>query len=220
MYIDALFRERSIKQSDAWVSLAVCLAIHIIGVQIVLPIFVPPHFSPALISFSFFVTILAFVFPLAYLTIRYGAIQKSDFIPNGKDLIVLLLSSLILFMYVSLFVLRYNVRVSPNMVRMFSDLSGVHYSIALISILFVIPLLEEMLFRKYVFNIFLSRYSISLAIILVGIFETFLHVGYELRQLFIIFLYSVGLTIVYFKTRLSITLALHIFLNTMFYLPT
>jgi len=220
MYIDALFRERSIKQSDAWVSLALCLAIHIIGVQVVLPLFAPLYFSPVLLSFSFFVTILAFVFPLAYLTHRYAAIQKSDFIPDGKDLIVLLLSSMILFMYASLFLLRYNVRVAPNLTHMFSNLSGVHYTIALISMLFVIPILEETFFRKYVFNIFLSKYRISVAIILVGIFETFLHVGYQLRQLFIIFLYSVGLTIVYFKTRLSITLALHIFLNTMFYLPT
>ena len=132
------------------------------------------------------------------------------------DLIVLLIALLILFLMSSIYILKYGVRVSPHFVIMISDLGSFEYVYVLCFILVFIPFFEEILFRKYFFESLRSRYYLSIAILITVISETILHMGYEIKQLLVIAIYSLYLTFTYLKSRLATTIILHFMINILF----
>jgi membrane protease YdiL (CAAX protease family) len=204
---------------DLWISLGVCFLIQLLGVQILLPLFNRFHPSFSWVTISFIFTTLAFLIPLIYLTIRYGCLTLSDFILGGQDLIVLFLAILFLFLFASAYILIYGVRVSPAFTQMTSKLGISEYVVVLFIVLLFVPFLEETFFRRYVFELFRSRYRLSIAILLTVGFETFLHIGYNIEQLFIIFIFSFGLTIAYLKSRLATAVIIHCLINILFSFP-
>jgi len=206
----------SVRAFDLWISLGVCFLIQLLGVQTLLPMF--QGFDPSLpwVTISFIFTTLAFLIPLIYLTIRYGRLTRSDFILRGQDLIVLFLAILFLFLVASVYILRYGVRVSPAFARITSNLGTSEYVIVLFITLLLVPFFEETFFRRYVFELFRSRHRLSIAILLTVGFETFLHIGYKIEQLFIIFIFSFGLTIAYLKSRLATAVIIHCLINILF----
>jgi membrane protease YdiL (CAAX protease family) len=171
------------------------------------------------ITISFILTTLAFLIPLIYLTIRYGCLTLSDFILVGQDLIVLFLAILFLFLVASVYIIRYGVRVFHAFSQMTSKLGSYEYAVVFFIILFLVPFLEETFFRRYVFELFRSRYRLSIAVLLTVGFETFLHIGYNIEQLFIIFIFSFGLTIAYLKSRLATAVIIHCLINVIFSFP-
>ena len=204
------------RASDIWISLGVCFLIQLLGVQILLPLL--QKFDPSLpwVTISFILSPLSFLIPLIYLTIRYGHLTRFDFILGGQDLIVLFFAILFLFLVTAVYILRYGVRIFPAFAQMTSKLSSSEYVVVFFIILFLVPFLEETFFRRYVFELFKSRYRLSIAIFLTVGFETFLHIGYRIEQLFFIFIFSFGLTIAYLKSRLATVVIIHFLINILF----
>ena len=129
---------------------------------------------------------------------------------------MLFLAILFLFLFASAYILIYGVRVSPAFTQMTSKLSSAEYAVVYFIILFLVPFLEETFFRRYVFELFRSRYRLSISIFLTVGFETFLHVGYRIEQLFFVFIFSFGLTIAYLKSRLAAVVIIHFLINILF----
>ena len=204
------------RASDLWISLGGCFLIQLLGVQILLPLL--QKFDPSLpwVTISFIPSPLSFLIPLIYLTIRYGHLTRFDFILGGQDLIVLFFAILFLFLVTAVYILRYGVRIFPAFAQMTSKLSSSEYVVVFFIILFLVPFLEETFFRRYVFELFKSRYRLSIAIFLTVGFETFLHIGYRIEQLFFIFIFCFGLTIAYLKSRLATVVIIHFLINILF----
>jgi membrane protease YdiL (CAAX protease family) len=210
---------RTFRAFDTWISLGACFSIQLFGARLL----VPPvkRLAPSLswVTISYGLTIIAFVIPLTYLMRRYGRIRHSDLILRAQDLVVLLLASLVLFLFASLYVLKYGIRVSPALAQVILNLPRSEYFLVVVIILIVVPILEETFFRRYILEIFRNKYRLPIAIILTVGSETFLHLGYDVRQLVIIFIYGLGLTAVYLKSRLSTAIIMHCFINFLFSVP-
>ena len=201
---------------DLWISLGICLAIQLLGVQILLPLLQKSNPLLPWVTISLIFTTLAFSIPLIYLTSKHGGLNRSDFILQGQDLIVLFLVVLLLFLVAAVYILRYGVRVSPAFAQMTSTLGSYEYALVFFIIIFLVPFFEETFFRRYIFELFRSRYRLSLAIAMTVGFETFLHVGYKVEQLFFICLFSFGLTIAYLKSGLIAVVIIHFLINILF----
>ena len=202
-----------------WTSLAICFLIQLIGVQILLPYYQKLFPSLPWILISFILTTLAFVIPFIYLAIIHGWPARIDFILTGKDLIILFISILVLFLVASGYILKYGVRVSPDFSQMISILDTFEYVVVILIIIIIVPFFEEIFFRRYVLQLLKSRYRLPVALLLTIGFETLLHIGYSIEQLFIICIFSFGLSIAYLKSRLVVTVILHCLINIIFSFP-
>jgi membrane protease YdiL (CAAX protease family) len=211
--------EATVRLSDVWISLGVCWCVQILGVLVFLPLVKKLDPSLPWVTISFLVTILAFVIPLIHLASRYGGIRGSDLILRGQDLIVLFVSGLVLFLYTSLFVLRFGVRVPQSSAQMISALTTPERFLVIFIILVLVPFLEEAFFRRYVLELLRKKYSLPTAIFLTVGSEVFLHVGYSIDQLFSILMLSLGLTGVYLKSRLISAVIVHCLVNALFGVP-
>jgi membrane protease YdiL (CAAX protease family) len=209
----------TVRTFDLWISLGISFLIQLLGVRILLPLF--QKFDPSLpwVLISFILTTLTFLIPLTYLTIKYGRPTRSDFILRGQDIIVLFLAILILFIAASVYILKYGVRVSPAFAQLTSKLGTSEYIIIFFITLFLVPFFEETFFRRYVFELLRNKHRLSTAILLTVGFETFLHIGYKIEQLFIISIFSFGLTIAYLKSRLATVVIIHCLVNILFTFP-
>jgi len=209
----------AVRNYDVWISLGVCLLIHLVVVQQFIPIYYALKPSFPWITISFILSTFAYIIPLSYLSIRYGCLTRSDFTLRGQDLIILFAASLIVFLAAAVFVLKYGIRVSPDITQMASRLSAFEYVVVYFIILLLGPFLEETFFRRYIFELLKSKYRLPLSTLLTVGFETILHIGYSFEQLIIIFIYSLLFTIVYLKSRLVASIIIHCLINILFSFP-
>jgi len=167
--------------SDLWIGIAICFLIQIVGVQLLLPHYQKLFPSLPWILISFILTTLAFVIPFIYLAMIYGWPTSIDFKLTGRDLIILFISSLVLFIVASVYILNYGVRVSPDFSQMIANLNTFEYVPVILVIIIFVPFFEEIFFRRYVLQLFRFRYRLPIAILLTVGLETFLHIGYSIE---------------------------------------
>ena len=204
---------------ELWISIGICFLIQLIGVRTLLPLYQQyfPSFPWILISFS--MTSLAFIIPSIYLAIIYGWPNRSCFTIRIQDLMILIAGVLFLFLAAAVYILKYGVRISPGFSNLISSLDTFEYLAVVLIIIILVPLFEEIFFRKYVLELLKSRYRLSVSIILTVLIETLLHLGYSGGQLIIVFIYSIGLTIAYLKSSLGTVIILHCMINILFSFP-
>jgi membrane protease YdiL (CAAX protease family) len=205
--------------SDLWIGIAICFLIQIVGVQLLLPHYQKLFPSLPWILISFILTTLAFVIPFFYLAMIYGWPTSIDFKLTGRDLIILFISSLVLFIVASVYILNYGVRVSPDFSQLIENLDTFEYVPVILVIIIFVPFFEEIFFRRYVLQLFRCRYRLPIAILLTVGLETFLHIGYSIEQLVIICIFSLGLSIAYLKSRLATVVIIHCLINILFSFP-
>jgi membrane protease YdiL (CAAX protease family) len=204
---------------DAWVSIAICLCIHLIVVQRLVPIFESKYNTLPWTFCSYCLIALAFLVPLTYLAIRYGPIKGLDFSLQVSDFLIIIFSGMVLFILVAVFTLRFGIRVDPTFSYMLSMLPSPQKLIILIIVILSIPFLEESFFRRYIFELFRTEYQLPIALLLTAVSETILHYGYRIEQTAFIFVFSIGLTAIYSKSRLITVIIIHILINLLVSLP-
>lgn len=215
--MSSIFEDESVRQRDAWVSIIGCFLILIISGFILIPLLrsIFPSLSKITLDQPF--AILSLIVPVIYLTFRYGRFGMSDFALHGSDFAVLVIALIILFVMMSFLAFQGPYDTSMVYDKTISNLAWPEYSFTLISILFLGPFLEETLFRRYVFEIFRSKYHILAALALTSLIETFLHSGHGISGLVGIFASSIFFTLVYMKSRLGVSFVIHSLTNIFIY---
>jgi membrane protease YdiL (CAAX protease family) len=93
------------------------------------------------------------------------------------------------------------------------ELSNSHIIFKGISGLIIAPVLEELLFRKYMFTNLLKKYSLNWSIIISSLFFSLIHIP-SYRNLIPTFIFGIICCIVYLKTKnILYTIILHFFAN-------
>ncbi len=201
---------RPFKQRDAW------LSILLLGLSgFVLWLFpVLQSLLPGIsISTSEYISVVPIhLIPIIYLSFRYGWVGISDFWLRGADFVVLAISFIIVSLTISIISL-----VTPYISSVHSEVSQLprpEYLITLLIYFLIGPFLEETLFRKYIFEIFRSKYSILVALLLTAFVETLMHIGYwHVTTLIVIFLLTLFFTLIYTKSRLGVSIIMHCLTN-------
>ena len=117
----------------------------------------------------------------------------------------------------------FGLAVGPEGLSMDEDLKEIssfqYWAVVSKSILFG-PFLEELLFRRYLGEIFASLYSPTSAVILITIIDTSLHLHSDISWFSILWhiFASLLFTVTYFNSRLGVSFVLHGFHNTMAHL--
>jgi membrane protease YdiL (CAAX protease family) len=156
--------------------------------------------------------------PIIYLSLRYGVIKITDFRLRGPDLVVLLISFVILVIVVSIISLEGPYKPYSLYGQKISELQRSERFIALLSIFFALPFLEETLFRRYIFEIFRGGYNFPLALLITALLDTGVHASEEsLTGLVSIFFWEVFFTMIYFKSRLGVSIIMHCLTNFSLY---
>jgi len=212
-----IHQNRPIYQQDAWFSVIACFLLQILSG------FVQPAVHNALPTLSKLTLYLSFsililLVPIIYLSFRYGRVKFSDILLRRSDFMVLFMSLIVLFVIISFISIRGPYQSYTFGGLRISQLPLLEYYIVLFAIFLIGPFLEELLFRKYIFEIFRRKYHIVIAIVLISFSETFLHLGYgELDGLIFIFLLSTFFTLVYIKSNLGGSFIIHCLTNFFIY---
>ena len=99
-------------------------------------------------------------------------------------------------------------------------MTGYEFAIAFFTINFVGPLFEEIFFRKYILEIFRSKYGVILAVTLTCFIETIFHFGYmeqfhDIFYLIPLFFIFIAFCIVYLNSNLGASVIAHSMTNLM-----
>lgn len=207
----------SAHQRDAWLSIIASLFLEILIGLVLWDALTSLLSSVSGITLAFGASILAWLLPVIYLSLRYGAINISDFRLRGLDFAVLFIGCIILVIVISVISLQGPYKPHTFSGQEISKLPRFEYFIALLCILFIFPFLEEVLFRRYVFEIFRNKYKIPLALLLTALTDTVLHITGGTSGLVSIFLWQIFFTLVYFKSRLGASIIIHCLTNMLLY---
>jgi membrane protease YdiL (CAAX protease family) len=207
------------RQKDAWLSIIICYFIQIAVGFFLIPLLHKIFPSLSRITLNFCLPVLSVLIPATYLGFRYGWIRLSDFLLRGSDYLVLLAAISILFVRFSLVPSQSPHGASTLYGQTMSQLPPFEYFLALFALLIYGPLLEELLLRKYVFEIFRNNYSVFWAVIFTSFCGTILHIDFEndTYALIKIFVYSLFYTVVYLKSRLGGSFFIHGLANLFIY---
>jgi len=207
------------RQKDAWLSILICYLIQIVVGFFLIPLLHSAFPSLSRITSNFCLPVLSVLIPVTYLGFRYGWIRLSDFLLRGSDYLVLLVAISILFVRFSLVPSQSPHGASILYGQTMSQLPPFEYFLVLFALVIYGPFLEELLLRKYVFEIFRSNYNVFLAIIFTSFCMTFLHIDFEndIYALIKIFVYSLFYTVVYLKSRLGGSFFIHGLANLFIY---
>jgi membrane protease YdiL (CAAX protease family) len=196
---------------DVWLSLPIYFLGHILSVYALAPLILK-HFQSMPQELIWLTSnILPLVLLFLYYIFRWGPIQKSDWRMKGKDCIVLLLAFIILFVFVAIMQLMGGGR--SNVIEKINKLDGNSYLAAALIIIFLGPFLEEVIFRKFIFNILHSKYNIYFSLFGVVILNTLIHAPSNLAGFILYFVYALFFTLVYINSGLSSSLIVHSSLN-------
>ena len=198
------------RQRDAWLSILALLLLNILTALVFLDVLVRIFPSLSSITLTYCALILVHLLPIIYLSRRYGTISVSDFHLRGLDFVVLFVSFILLTIVTSIISLKGPYKPYTFSGQEIFKLHGIDYFIALLSIFFIFPSLEETLFRRYVFEIFRNKYKILLAILLTALTDTGLHITVgSVTGLVLIFFWQLFFTFIYFKSRLGVSIVIH-----------
>jgi membrane protease YdiL (CAAX protease family) len=201
------------RQIDAWLAVVGSFLLHALISYVLFPKLqtVFPQVSESTIWYIS--TIPIDLLPIIYLYFRCGPIGISDFSLKWMDFAVTLISLCILaiaFSAVSLMV-GYESIVPYQEI---SRINGFEYLVTVFILFLTGPFLEEILFRKYIYEIFRNRYGSLIAFFAVATVETLTHIGYwNIGTLIVIFFSLMFLTLVYVKTRLGASIIVHCIIN-------
>ena len=147
---------------------------------------------------------------------KYGPIKFEELFLTRKDFVILGIALILDFW-------AFGLTVGPEGFSMDEDLREIsslqYWAVISKSILFG-PFLEELLFRRYLGEIFASLYSPTRAVFLVTFISTLLHLHSDISWFSILWHIFAGLlfTVAYFNSRLGVSFVLHSFHNTMVHL--
>jgi membrane protease YdiL (CAAX protease family) len=211
---------KSFRQADAWISIFGCFFILILGGTILQPLIraAIPHIFDYILYHIF--PILSLLLPTVYLSTKYGFVSYSELLLRGNDILVLCISLIILFLMAAFISLG-----GPYGPPLFGQIADQSTKVELYFTFVVIfiagPFLEETLFRKYIFNIFTSKYNIVIAMTLTALLGTFLHLGFgNIRGLIFVFCLSFFFTMVYWKSNLGTSFLTHSLASLLIYITS
>jgi membrane protease YdiL (CAAX protease family) len=204
---------------DVWLSILVCYSIQILVGFLLIPALL--KILPALSELTLFLClpVLSAMIPIIYLGYRYGWLHLSDFLLRGSDYLVVLAAIFILFIRFAWVTFRSPFGISTVHSGAISQLPPFEYYLVLFAMFFYGPFLEELLLRKYVFEIFRNKLNIFSAIMLTALCGTILHIDFDqsMVALLKIFIYSAFYTLVYWKSRLGASIFIHGLTNFFIY---
>lgn len=167
--------------------------------------FFPTGTKNNFIGFQF--TILILSISALILIFRNGSFKLSDVLIQKKDLPVLGICFLIVFISSEIFN-KPDDFVSP-LYRNFKSLPNPQFSISLVEVVLIGPFLEELIYRKYLLEILRKNFSISISILLVCLIETSFHFDYNVLERIYVFFFSIISSIIYLRTRLGVSWCFH-----------
>ena len=200
----------SSQTQPAWISAAILFCVPLLSTYLLLPTI--EQYFPT-VSFEFFssATILATeILVLSYLMSRLGSIKLQEFLPMGREYFILIFGITSIFCFYSVIAGPEGINSrSYNAIR---DLPTWQYWARISGMVLISPLLEESYFRRYFFEILRNRFPLKIAVLLTTTVGTIFHLG---TGLFGTFCWQFLLTIIYVKSRLGVSFALHAFINAM-----
>ncbi len=210
---------RSIRQRDAWLSITACFLLQIFVGSVLLHPALNILSSVSKLTLGYVSVIFILLFPVIYLSFRYGTINISDFLLRRSDFTVLFVALIILvIIHTPIFLLHGHYKSYTFYGQKLSQLPGFEYFIVLLATCFIIPFLEETLFRRYIFELFRNKYRIPTALFLTAFTGTLLHIGYSsITALIGVFFSMIFFTLIYFKSRLGVSIAIHCLTNILKY---
>jgi len=198
------------RQFDAWFTLFICVIIQITCGTFLVPIIYNFFKFLSMLTLYFTSAVFIFLIPIVYLSIRYKPITLSDYIIRKQDLKFLILGVFFIFIILSFIVFSGTYLPFNLYNQTISELPSTQKAIVLVHIFILLPALEEIFFRKYIYEIFRSKYKILVAIFLTVASETTLHIAFgSYRGLILIFLISTFFTVLYIKSKLVISTIVH-----------
>jgi len=206
-----VLRSEHIRQSDAWFSVALLLAVPVFYALVLFS--AVEKIFPSLSShfLDYFIIVFTEILVLGYCMARFGRIEFSELLPRRGDYLVLILAVVIVFW---IFGLRFGREgLSSGTYDSIRDLPVVQYWGVVFIIVLCGPFLEEAFFRRYFFEILRHHYPISVAgLITIGV-ATLFHTGISISGFLWAFFYQLVFTIVYVKSRLGVSIIVHAFVN-------
>jgi membrane protease YdiL (CAAX protease family) len=157
--------------------------------------------------------LLANLLLVLYCLKQYGPIKWTEFIPRGKDYAVLAIGLLIIFWAFGLIVGREGIKADPD----WQILTGYQYGFIVLALTLFGPLLEEVFLRRYFYEMLATLYSRMAALAVTVCIGTLLHWHPDITwfNIFWHFFLAGVFTLAYMNSRLSVSVLLHIFNNTM-----
>lgn len=160
-----------------------------------------------------FVQVLVYLFVLLWCMVRFGSIDILELLPDRRDAALLLLAILIEFWVFGLFVgiegLKSDFHKSSQEL-----LPSLYWADVFIIILWV-PLVEEMVFRRYFLEIQRQHYSTGIAILITACVATFFHFQGSFLPLLWTFPQQMFLSLLYVRSRLGVAVLVHAFVNAL-----
>jgi membrane protease YdiL (CAAX protease family) len=196
---------------DVWLSLPIYFIGHILSVYALAPLILESFQSLPQELIWLTSNMLPLLLLFLFYLFRWGPIQKSDWRMKGKDFIALFLAFIILFIFVATIQLTGGGK--SAVVERINRLDGNSYLAAAFLIILLGPFLEEVVFRKFIFNILHSKYNIYFSLFGAVILNTLIHVPSNLASFILYFVYALFFTTVYINSGLSVSLIVHSSLN-------
>ncbi|MGD9852473.1 MAG: lysostaphin resistance A-like protein [Nitrospirales bacterium] len=142
---------------------------------------------------------------------QYGALSFSEFLPRGKDYVVLSIGLILKFWAFGLIVGTEGLKADPALMA----LTEFQYGLKLAALIFTGPLLEEIILRRYFYEMLDTLYSRETAVIITVSVSALLHWHPDLSWLQFFWHLSSALvfTIAYLMSRLGVSVLLHGFNN-------
>jgi len=209
----AVFKSEEIPQIDGWGIVIFLLLLEFLSVFLL--IFIEKNLFPSLSSalLSLVVQIFDYVLILVFCLTRFGSIDLVELVPDRRDALILIVALLIEFWVFGLLVGSEGIRNDSH--KSLQELATSQYWVALFCLIGLVPLVEEGVFRRYFFEIQCQHYSTTMAILITAGVASLFHFPGSLFNFLWHFLQQVFLSLVYVKSRLGVSVLVHVFINAM-----
>lgn len=157
------------------------------------------------------VKVFVYLIILVFCMGRFGRIDLIELVPDRQDALVLIVALLIEFWVFSILVGPEGVGNDRH--ESIRDLPALQYWVAGSIVVGWIPFLEEALFRRYFLEIQRQHYSTRIAVLITASVAALLHFKFSMARLLWHFLQEAFLSVVYVKSRLSVSVLVHAFIN-------
>ena len=208
--------EPNIRQKDAWLSILALFSLLTLSGFVICPT-LEMILGRSTFALWYISMVPAYLIPILYLSVRYGRVGALDFFLTTSDLPILLISFIIVVIAFSIIstVQPYD---SSALRGRLSLLSETEFIITALIFFLVGPFLEETFFRRYIYEIFGSKYGAARGILLTAFVETLGHFGYwDVKFLILVLLLMIFLNVVYSRSRLVVSIIMHSLINIFIY---
>lgn len=204
----------NIHKRDVWLWLLISLLIYIVFSSVI-PVFLKSFFPElSFVFFGYIGVILSLLFPIIHFSYSYDPISFSEFIPRTSDIPALLIAVIIVFISMSLAVISGGWK-NERIVEL-RNAGALYVYLGLFISILLGPILEEILWRKYIFEILRHTFPTFVAVTITVTIETAFHFGYfklGIKPFIFIFFNLLFFTIVYLKSNLRVSIAAHCLVN-------